>query len=102
MKKLALTTAALLMASTVNAHTGHGAEENATLAQVGTEFMVMETSANEAARQPFLRGLALLHHFEYGYAAEEFQRAQAADPGFVMAYWGEAMTHNHSLWDDQD
>ena len=102
MKKLALTTAALLMAATANAHTGHGAEENATLAQVGTEFMLMETSANEAAKQPFLRGLALLHNFEYGYAAEEFQRAQAADPGFVMAYWGEAMTHNHSLWDDQD
>ncbi|MHA7819042.1 MAG: hypothetical protein ACX930_05285 [Erythrobacter sp.] len=70
--------------------------------QVGAEYMVMEVSANEAAREPFLRGLALLHNFEYNYAAEEFRRAQAADPDFVMAYWGEAMTYNHPLWEQQD
>lgn len=69
---------------------------------VGAEYMVMETSANEAAERDFLVGLALLHSFEYNRAATAFQRAQAADPGFVMAYWGEAMTHNHPLWDEQD
>ena len=102
MKTLVITATALLMATGAAAHSGHGAQDRDTLARVGTEFMVMETSANAAAREPFARGLALLHNFEYGYAAEEFRRAQAADPGFVMAYWGEAMTHNHSLWDNQD
>ena len=59
-------------------------------------------SGNPAAQAPFLRGLALLHDFEYSTAAEAFREAQAADPGFVMAYWGEAMTHNHPLWAEQD
>ncbi|WP_369025665.1 hypothetical protein [Qipengyuania sp. RANM35] len=93
--------AALLMASTALAHDGHE-HADATLERVGTEYMVMQTSAKPEAREPFLRGLALLHNFEYNYAAEEFQRAQAADPGFVMAYWGEAMSYNHSLWEEQD
>lgn len=69
---------------------------------VGAEYMVMETSADDAAEEAFLTGLALLHNFEYDRAAKAFQQAQAADPGFVMAYWGEAMTHNHPLWDEQD
>lgn len=69
---------------------------------VGVEYMVMRTSANAAAQKPFLFGLALLHSFEYERAAAAFQAAQAADPGFVMAYWGEAMTHNHALWEEQD
>jgi tetratricopeptide (TPR) repeat protein len=83
-------------------HSTHDEAADATLARVGSEFMVMEVSTNEAARAHFLRGLALLHNFEYGYAAGEFRRAQEADPGFVMAYWGEAMTHNHPLWEEQD
>lgn len=69
---------------------------------VGREFMVMETSANEAAQEPFLSGLALLHNFEYRRAAAAFRAAQAVDPDFVMAYWGEAMTHNHPLWEEHD
>jgi hypothetical protein len=64
--------------------------------------MVMETSANEAAQGQFLHGLALLHNFEYDRAAAAFRDAQSADPDFVMAYWGEAMTHNHPLWAEQD
>jgi len=43
-----------------------------------------------------------LHSFEYNDAAEEFQNAKKIDPDFVMAYWGEAMTYNHSLWRFQD
>ncbi len=50
----------------------------------------------------FKKGLLLLHSFEYADAAEEFQKARAADPDFVMAYWGEAMTYNHPLWRYQD
>ena len=61
------------------------------------------TNSGAAAAQPaFLRGLALLHNFEYEDAAESFQQAQQADPGFAMAYWGEAMTHTHPVWMQQD
>lgn len=84
------------------AHTDHAGEQNAVPSAVGAEFMVMETSANDAAQGPFLRGLALLHNFEYDYAADAFRAAQEADPDFVMAYWGEAMTYNHPLWAQQD
>ncbi len=59
-------------------------------------------SGSAEAQAPFLRGLALLHNFEYDAAAEAFQAAQKADPGFAMAYWGEAMTHNHAVWLEQD
>jgi len=50
----------------------------------------------------YTRGLYLLHNFEYEPAAAAFRAAQQADPGNVMAYWGEAMTHNHPLWAYQD
>lgn len=54
------------------------------------------------ARASFLRGVLLMHSFEYGAAAEAFRRAREADPGFAMAYWGEAMTHTHPVWNEQD
>jgi len=54
------------------------------------------------AQAPFVRGVLLLHSFEYADAAESFREAQLLDPHFAMAYWGEAMTYNHSLWGEQD
>ena len=68
--------------------------------KVGT--VNLKNDGNAAAQAPFQRGLALLHNFEYPSAAEAFRAAQAADPGFVLAYWGEAMIHNHPLWAEQD
>jgi tetratricopeptide (TPR) repeat protein len=59
-------------------------------------------SGAASAQKDFLEGLALLHDFEYPAAAAAFQRAQAADPGFAMAYWGEAMTFNHPVWMEQN
>ena len=56
------------------------------------------TSGSAAAQGYFERGALLLHSFEYDDAAEEFQRAQQVEPGFAMAYWGEAMTNNAPLW----
>jgi tetratricopeptide (TPR) repeat protein len=49
-----------------------------------------------------LRGLLLLHSFEYDDALEEFRIAQKIAPGFAMAYWGEAMTANGPLTGFQD
>ena len=59
-------------------------------------------SGAAAAQEDFLFGLAQLHNFEYEDAADAFRRAQRIDPGFAMAYWGEAMTHNHPIWMQQD
>lgn len=101
MKFLTASALALVLATPVLAHEDHP-EEAFTPQQVGAEFMVMEVDAQAPVREAFLRGLALLHNFEYGYAAEQFERARLADPGFVMAYWGEAMTYNHPLWEQQD
>jgi len=59
-------------------------------------------SGKPAAQTPFLRGVMLLHSFEYEDAAQAFREAQSADPGFALAYWGEAMTYNHPLWNERD
>ncbi|MBA3405382.1 MAG: hypothetical protein H0U13_11975 [Gemmatimonadaceae bacterium] len=55
-------------------------------------------SGSRSAQTPFLRGLALLHSFEYEDAAEAFREAQRADAGFAVAYWGEALTYAKLLW----
>jgi tetratricopeptide (TPR) repeat protein len=60
------------------------------------------TTRSPEAQDAFLRGMLLLHLFEYPFAAREFQRAEQLDAGFVMAYWGEAMVYNHPIWDQQD
>src|SRR3989442_14393739 len=60
------------------------------------------TSAKPAAQVPFLVGTKALYNFEFDIAAEAFREAQKADPGFALAYWGEAMSYNHPLWAQQD
>jgi hypothetical protein len=60
------------------------------------------TSGAPAAQAAFLEGVKSLHSFQFDEAAVAFQRAQKADPSFAMAYWGEAMSHNHPLWAQQD
>jgi len=59
-------------------------------------------SGAPAAQKDFLRGLAQLHDFEYEDAAAAFRRAEEIDPAFSMAYWGEAMTFNHAIWEEQN
>ena len=68
----------------------------------GLGEVTFPTSGAPAAQEHFLRGLLLLHSFEYGPAAAAFRRAQEEDPDYVMAHWGEAMTYNHPLWRQQD
>ncbi|HEY6930304.1 MAG TPA: tetratricopeptide repeat protein [Thermoanaerobaculia bacterium] len=60
------------------------------------------TSGSPAAQAHFLRGALLLHSFEFDDAADEFREAEKIEPGFAMAYWGEAMTFNHPLWMEQN
>jgi tetratricopeptide (TPR) repeat protein len=56
------------------------------------------------AQEAFLAGVGMLHSFEWEDAAEEFQKAQQIDPNFVMAYWGEALSHTggHHYPPEQD
>src|SRR5919201_3273065 len=55
-------------------------------------------SGAAAAQAPFIRGVLLLHSFEYDDAIAAFREAQRVDPRFALAYWGEAMCYNQPLW----
>jgi tetratricopeptide (TPR) repeat protein len=56
------------------------------------------TSGSASAQPLFIKGVLLMHSFEYDDAREVFIEAEKADPSFAMAYWGEAMTFNHPVW----
>ena len=60
------------------------------------------SSASAPAQAAFVEGMLLQHLFEYRPAMLAFQRASKLDPDFAMAYWGEAMTHTHPVWNQQD
>ena len=72
----------------------------AQLQDVGT--VDFPTSATGATQQHFLRGVAILHSFGWKQAREEFHAAQAIDPDFAMAYWGESLAYNHPLVSQMD
>jgi len=69
-------------------------------AQLGT--ITFPTSGIAAAQPVFLEGVKDLHSFQFDEAAVAFQKAEQIDPSFAMAYWGEAMSHNHPLWAEVD
>lgn len=69
---------------------------------VGLGTTHFPTSGAPRAHREFLRGLLLLHSFEYPTARKAFLAAERIDPNFAMAYWGEALTYNQSLWGEQD
>jgi tetratricopeptide (TPR) repeat protein len=80
-------------------HDAHGAGAHAA-PRLGT--VSFPNSGARAAQAPFLRGLALLHSFEYDDAAIAFREAERADPSFAVAYWLEALTYSHILWREDD
>ena len=93
MRRILVLTAALTVATVApRAQTSTG--------ELGT--INFSTSAKPAAQAPFLVGTKALYNFEFDIAAEAFQQSQKADPGFALAYWGEAMSYNHPLWAQQD
>jgi len=61
-----------------------------------------QATGREEAQADFHQGLLLLHSFEYDDALEAFAAARDKDSTMAMAYWGEAMAHNHPLWQEQD
>ena len=54
------------------------------------------------AQRAFLTGMKAFHSFEFEDAREAFREAQSIDPGFGLAYWGEALSYNAPLWAEQD
>ena len=60
------------------------------------------TSGTPPAQEHFVTGVLFLHSFEYPSALREFREAQRLDSAFAMAYWGEAMTYTHAVWNEQD
>ena len=57
-----------------------------------------EATGLEAAHVEFTKGLLQMHNFEYDDARGSFQSALVIDPDFIMAYWGEALSYEHSFW----
>ncbi len=93
---------ALLIAVTVNAqesHAGHGSPDMSKPVLGTIEFPV---TANRASQDAFIRGVLFMHNFHYVQAADQFQEAEKLDSSNVMAYWGEAMTYTHPVWNTQD
>ena len=68
--------------------------------QLGT--IQFPTSASGPTQAAFIRGVLFLHSFEYESAATAFREAQRLSPDFALAYWGEAMTYTHPVWNEQD
>src|SRR5258705_1709430 len=56
-------------------------------------------SCAPATRVQFERGVASLHSFEYEQARDQFQDIEKQDSHCAMAYWGEAMSLYHQLWE---
>ena len=65
----------------------HGAPQGEKLGTVH-----FPTSCSQAAQQPFERGVALLHSFEFSNAIAAFTATLAADPSCAIAYWGIALS----------
>ena len=97
---IALAPAQRSKAQTPSAQSGSAAPlyENALVDVEGLGAIAFPNSGAREAQDSFLRGVLFLHSFEYDQAAEAFREAQALDPDFALAYWGEAMTYNHPLW----
>lgn len=88
----------------LQAHDGedHAEEAQESAGRVLGKISFPTMTESPEAQQAFIDGVLLLHLFEYPFARDEFLKAQQLDPGFAMAYWGEAMTFNHPIWDRQD
>ena len=73
-------------------------DPNAKLGAVS--FPVPSCSAD--VQKSFERGVVLLHSFWYEEAQKQFAAVAAQDPKCGMAYWGEAMSLYHQLWNRPD
>ena len=82
-----------------SAHQHDAAPSTAAAQRLGT--VRFPTSAPADAQAKFIEGLLYLHSFEYESARSAFREAERRAPGFALAYWGEAQTLNHPVWNQQ-
>ena len=99
---LALIAMLVCSAASVAAEPAHEHSQSLGSVSVGLGTVHFPNSGSPSAQPDFMRGLLLLHSFEYDAARQAFQAAERADPKFAMAYWGEALTYNQTLWAEQD
>lgn len=57
------------------------------------------TSCASPVQNDFNRAIALLYSFEYDESRTQFEQVAQHDSKCAMAYWGQAMTLYHQLWD---
>jgi tetratricopeptide (TPR) repeat protein len=74
--------------------------EGLTQGQLGTVHFPV--SCTPDAQKTFEKGVALLHSFWYEEAEKAFLDVEKQDPKCAMAYWGEAMSLWHQLWNRPD
>ncbi|MGD0415552.1 MAG: hypothetical protein ABSA80_09380 [Terriglobales bacterium] len=74
--------------------------EGLTQDQLGTVHFPV--SCTSGAQKTFEKGVALLHSFWYEEAEKAFLDVEKQDPNCAMAYWGEAMSLWHQLWNRPD
>jgi hypothetical protein len=60
--------------------------------------VLFPTSCSSQVQSEFEIGVASLHSFEYDKAMQHFKDVLRRDPNCAMAYWGEAMSVYHQLW----
>ena len=92
--KLAAAFAALTMCSAAGAQNANQTSAGANLGAVS-----FPVSCAPDVQSKFDTGIALLHSFQYQQAEQTFQDIAKADPTCAIAYWGEAMSLYHELWD---
>jgi tetratricopeptide (TPR) repeat protein len=64
--------------------------------KLGTVHFPISCKGQQVA---FERGVALLHTFWYDQASAQFKEITTKDPSCAIAYWGEAMSIFHQIWD---
>jgi tetratricopeptide (TPR) repeat protein len=74
--------------------------EALTQQQLGTVHFPV--SCTPDAQKTFEKGVALLHSFWYEEAEKTFLDVEKQDPKCAMAYWGEATSLWHQLWNHPD
>ncbi len=87
--------ALLLVAAVALADPGHH-DHSDHLEKLGS--VTFPTTCSSQAQAIFIKGLTLLHSFEYPQAESAFNEAADADPTCSIAHWGAAMSLYHPLW----
>ncbi|MGH9566309.1 MAG: hypothetical protein ACRD4I_10020, partial [Candidatus Angelobacter sp.] len=92
---ISLCLAIVLCSLPVLAHSGH----DRIMAGKKMGAVSFPVSCSPDVQKEFERGVALLHSFEYEPAQNQFQQISQRDPHCAMAYWGQAMSLYHQLWE---